>query len=597
MLSEAKHLGLFFKGTKSGILRVAQNDIFEKASRVKPVNYEVFARKYRPQTFNDLVGQNHVSRTLKNAVAQNRLAHAYLFVGPRGVGKTSTARILAKSLNCINGPTITPCGVCDNCREIAGGNSLDVIEIDGASNNSVEDVRQLRENVRYAPAKGRYKIYLIDEVHMLSSAAFNALLKTLEEPPEHVKFIFATTEPQKVLATILSRCQRFDLHRIPANLIAQHLQFIAKKEKITLQPAAAHAIARGAEGGLRDAESMLDQLVAFCGEEIAEKDVLNVFGFTSEQTVSDLTGRILRGETPEAIDLLHEQCEAGKDMMRLMSDLIAYLRDLLVFRVKPEALKEDVDPDVQKSLAAHAELISTDRLLELVDQFAAAEGRMKWAPNKKLHFEVAIIKAIQSLGQATLDEVIEKLGELRDGRAQPQPARRGEGSPPTRAVAADASSAVASAKATDREETRPSPQTARVTALGGSKARVEEKATTVDSEKVWQAVLAKIPVQKGFVRNSASAAHVLGIEGRNFILGFAPGDKAMMDILGTPANRKFVETLLREVSENEWTLKLTLNEELTSKSAVAQKDSPSPDFNDEPLIRDAIELFNARVKT
>jgi DNA polymerase-3 subunit gamma/tau len=553
------------------------------------VNYEVFARKYRPQTFDDLVGQNHVSRTLKNAVAQNRLAHAYLFVGPRGVGKTSTARILAKSLNCINGPTITPCGVCDNCREIAGGNSLDVIEIDGASNNSVEDVRQLRENVRYAPAKGRYKIYLIDEVHMLSSAAFNALLKTLEEPPEHVKFIFATTEPQKVLATILSRCQRFDLHRIPANLIAQHLQFIAKKEKITLQPAAAHAIARGAEGGLRDAESMLDQLVAFCGEKIAESDVLNVFGFTSEQTVSDLTGRILRGETPEAIDLLNEQSEAGKDMMRLMADLIAYLRDLLVFKVKPDALNEDVDPDVQKSLAAHAELISTDRLLELIDQFATAEGRMKWAPNKKLHFEVAIIKAIQSLGQATLDEVIEKLGELRDGSAPPP------GAPPTRPLAAGAPSALASAKADDRGETKPPPQNAGIPAPGYSKTRVEEKATTVDSEKVWQAVLVKIPVQKGFVRNSASAAHVLGVEGRNFILGFAPGDKPMMDILGTPANRKFVETLLHEITGNDWTLKLTMNEELASKSAAAQKDSPAHDFKDEPLIQDAIELFNARV--
>jgi DNA polymerase-3 subunit gamma/tau len=219
------------------------------------VSYQVFARKYRPQRFDDLVGQEHVAQTLKNAVAQNRLAHAYLFVGPRGVGKTSTARILAKSLNCIHGPTVTPCGVCDNCREIAGGNSLDVIEIDGASNNSVEDVRELRDNVRYAPAKGRYKIYLIDEVHMLSAAAFNALLKTLEEPPAHVKFIFATTEPQKVLPTILSRCQRFDLHRIPANLIAKHLQFIAAKEKITLEPGAAHAIARGAEGGLRDAET------------------------------------------------------------------------------------------------------------------------------------------------------------------------------------------------------------------------------------------------------------------------------------------------------------------------------------------------------
>jgi DNA polymerase-3 subunit gamma/tau len=565
--------------------------------RLTPVNYEVFARKYRPQTFDDLVGQTHVSRTLKNAVAQNRLAHAYLFVGPRGVGKTSTARILAKSLNCINGPTVTPCGVCDNCREIAGGNSLDVIEIDGASNNSVEDVRQLRENVRYAPAKGRYKIYLIDEVHMLSSAAFNALLKTLEEPPEHVKFIFATTEPQKVLATILSRCQRFDLHRIPANLIAQHLQFIATKEKITLQPAAAHAIARGAEGGLRDAESMLDQLVAFCGEKIAESDVLNVFGFTSEQTVSDLTGRILHGETPEAIDLLHEQSEAGKDMMRLMGDLIAYLRDLLVFKAKPDALNEDVDPEVQKSLRSHAELISIDRLLELIDQFASAEGRMKWAPNKKLHFEVAIIKAIQSLGQATLDEVIEKLGELRDGKARPEPARRGEAAPPTRPAVVSAPAAVASAKADERGETKPSPQNAGVAAPDDSKTRVQEKATTVDSEKIWQAVLAKIPIQKGFVRNSASAARALGVEGRNFILGFAPGDKPMMDILGTAANRKFVETLLHEISEKDWTLKLTVSEELASKNAVTQKDSTSHDYKDEPLIQEAIELFNARVRT
>src|SRR5213596_4260090 len=255
---------------------------------------------------------------------------------------------------------------------------------------------------------------------MLSSAAFNALLKTLEEPPAHVKFIFATTEPQKVLPTILSRCQRFDLHRIPANLIAQHLQFIAGKEKITLEPAAAHAIARGAEGGLRDAESMLDQLVAFCGSKISESDVLSVFGSTSEHTVIDLTGQILQGKTPDAIDLLHQQSESGKDMMRLMSDLIAYLRDLLVFKAKPDALKEDVDPDAQKSLAAHAELIATDRLLELIDQFAAAEGRMKWAPNKKLHFEVAIIKAIQTLGQATLDEVIERLGELRDGKTNTQ---------------------------------------------------------------------------------------------------------------------------------------------------------------------------------
>ena len=543
------------------------------------MSYEVFARKYRPQTFDDLVGQAHVSRTLKNAVAQNRLAHAYLFVGPRGVGKTSTARILAKSLNCVKGPTITPCGECDNCREIAAGNSFDVIEIDGASNNSVEDVRQLRENVRYAPAKGHYKIYLIDEVHMLSPAAFNALLKTLEEPPAHVKFIFATTEPQKVLPTILSRCQRFDLHRIPANLIAKHLQFIAGKEKIALEPAAAHAIARGAEGGLRDAESMLDQLVAFCGEKISENDVLDVFGFTSEQAVADLTGRILLGETPDAIDLLHQQSDAGKDMMRLMSDLIAYLRDLLVFKAKPDALKEDVDPDVQTSLARHAELITMGHLLELLDQFAGAEGRMKWAPNKKLHLEVAIIKAIQSLGQATLDEVIEKLGELRNGGgARPQ-------APSAQPVAANADRG--------REESRTAKAGVSDTGYSETLPRVAE--TSPDANELWQKILAKVPAQKAFVRNSASAAHVLGIDGRNFQIGFAPGDKAMMDILGTQANRKLLETLLHEVTGKDWSLRLTIKEDLATRQAPASQHSQPEHFKEDPLIQEAIGLFNAQI--
>ena len=553
------------------------------------MSYEVFARKYRPQTFDDLVGQPHVSRTLKNAVAQNRLAHAYLFVGPRGIGKTSTARILAKSLNCVNGPTATPCGECDNCREIAGGNSLDVIEIDGASNNSVEDVRQLRENVRYAPAKGRYKIYLIDEVHMLSPAAFNALLKTLEEPPAHVKFIFATTEPQKVLPTILSRCQRFDLHRIPANLIAQHLQFIAGKEKITLEPAAAHAIARGAEGGMRDAESMLDQLVAFCGEKISESDVLNIFGFTAEQTVVDLTGRILRGETPAALELLYEQCESGKDMMRLMSDLIVYLRDLLVFKAKPDVLDEDIDPDLKKSLAAHAELIATDRLLDLIDQLAAAEGRMKWAPNKKLHFEVAIIRAIQSLGQATLDEVIERLSELRDGgRARPP------GAPPTKPAAAGS----------DRGNEGSRPQKAGITDLGYSKAETTRVAETAvqsqpNADELWQKVLAKIPA-KGFLRTLSESIRPIGIDGRNFLLGHSPDDQSKVEALASPNNRRQLETLLREANGRDWSVRFVAKEGILPPKvfgAGSEAATSVESLKNDPLIQEALEMFNAQIKS
>ena len=547
------------------------------------MSYEVFARKYRPQTFDDLVGQTHVSRTLKNAVAQNRLAHAYLFVGPRGIGKTSTARILAKALNCVKGPTVNPDNTCDNCREIAAGNSLDVLEIDGASNNGVEQVRELRENVRYAPSKSRYKIYIIDEVHMLTAAAFNALLKTLEEPPPHVKFIFATTEPQKVLPTIVSRCQRFDLHRIPAKLIADHLQFIAAKEKITLEPSAAHAIARGAEGGLRDAESMLDQLVAFCGEKIAEQDVLNVFGFTSEQTVVDLTGKILRSETAPALDVLYRQSEAGKDMMRLMSDLIAYLRDLLVFKAKPDAVAEDVDSELQKALETQTDLIENERLLDLIDQFAQAEGRMKWAPNKKLHFEVAIIKAIQSLNQATLDEVIQKLGELRDRKTSLAEKKT------LGAEAAVADNVSSSQTAPASKE--------RATVTANAALRVAEDPNgESDPEQIWQRAFAKIPNTKAFVRNSAAVAHVLPSEGRHFVLGFSPDQKSPMDILGTVTNRKLIESLLQEVSGKDWTLKLTIRENLPSKGE-SSAGKRSEDYADDPLIREALDIFGGTLKT
>src|SRR5262249_54537184 len=246
------------------------------------MSYQVIARKYRPQRFADVVGQEHVTQTLGNAIAQNRIAHAYLFVGPRGTGKTTIARIFAKCLNCTNGPKVDFSDDDPRCKEITEGRSIDVLEIDGASNNGVEQVRELRETIKYAPASAKFKIYIIDEVHMLSVAAFNALLKTLEEPPAHAKFLFATTEAEKVLPTILSRCQRFDLRRIPSPLIVSHLERIAQQEHVTIDRAALHAIARGADGGLRDAESALDQLISFCGDTIREPDVLSMFGLTAQ---------------------------------------------------------------------------------------------------------------------------------------------------------------------------------------------------------------------------------------------------------------------------------------------------------------------------
>src|SRR5881394_37806 len=270
------------------------------------MSYQVIARKYRPQRFSDVIGQEHVTQTLSNAIEQKRIAHAYLFCGPRGTGKTTIARIFAKCLNCTGGPKVDFDDKDPRCQEIAEGRSLDVLEIDGASNNGVEQVRELRETCKYAPASAKFKIYIIDEVHMLSTAAFNALLKTLEEPPAHVKFLFATTDPEKVLPTILSRCQRFDLRRIPASLIVQQLTKIAKEEKVTIDDPGLYAIARGAEGAMRDAESTLDQLISFCGNKIEEADVLSMFGLAAQRQIVELARCVLAGEVEKALRQLND---------------------------------------------------------------------------------------------------------------------------------------------------------------------------------------------------------------------------------------------------------------------------------------------------
>lgn len=384
------------------------------------MGYEVLARKWRPQTFAEVVGQDHVTRTLHNAIQSDRLAHAYLFVGPRGTGKTTSARILAKALNCQNRQGSEPCNSCDSCKEIMKGSSLDVIEIDGASNRGIGDVQELRDNVRYAPVRGPFKIYIIDEVHMLTREAFNAILKTLEEPPPHVKFFFATTEPQKVLTTILSRCQRFDLRRISVADITAQLKKISAAEGITISNDALLAISRGAEGGLRDAESALDQLISFRGKTIEESDVLSVFGLISRSQLEGLADSILDGNIPGIIEAVAKIDESGKDMQRVVLELLDQFRNLLiVMHAGKNAAAFDLPETQIDTLKNQAAKSSDGRLLRIVEILIDADSRMRYALSKRTMLETALIRASRAATVATIDELMKQVAALKNLPAAP----------------------------------------------------------------------------------------------------------------------------------------------------------------------------------
>jgi DNA polymerase III subunit gamma/tau len=367
-----------------------------------PSSYQVIARKWRPQKFDDVVGQEHVVRTLKNAIGRNRIAHAYLFVGPRGTGKTSLARIFAKALNCSGGPKADFPPDDPAVLAIADGSYLDVIEIDGASNNSVEEVRNLRETVQYAPAQGRFKVYIIDEVHMLSTQAFNALLKTLEEPPAHVKFVFATTEAQKLPATILSRCQRFDLKPLSSDLIVERLRRIAKDEKIGVSDAALSCIARLADGGMRDAQSIFEQMIAFCGAEISEPDVLDVYGLVGEEKIAELAGALAAGDHKKIIALIDECDAAGRDLVRLLNDLQGVVRGALL-----DAIAKDGRSDRLGGIP-----LTTEQITRLLDGLREGEGAVKLGLAERVNFEVALLKAVEASRARAIDSLIKELAAL-----------------------------------------------------------------------------------------------------------------------------------------------------------------------------------------
>ena len=407
----------------------------ETPAAARADDYQVLALRYRPQTFADLVGQEAIARTLQNAIRKNRIWHAFLFAGPRGVGKTTTARILAKALNCSagEGPNPEPCGTCPSCREIAGGYSRDVPEIDGASNNSVEKAREIIETAHYTPSRDRFKIFLVDEVHMLSGGAFNALLKTLEEPPPHVKFIFATTEIHRIPDTILSRCQEFEFRAVTQRVVVERLRHIADDQGFEVAPEALAQIARFGQGSLRDALSALDQVIAAVDGAVTAEDVSEVIGVPNVQICRRASAAIVEGDRRAVFEIVEELVSEGRDLKHFVTLLMHYLRDLTVVQVAPDRPDLLEWPQERERLAEFAGRFSEEDLLRSLDVLTRIEDGLRWSPEPRFHLEMALLRLVEMPRLAAFDRLLEQLDQ--PGAKTAAPNTGGSGSPPAKSPA------------------------------------------------------------------------------------------------------------------------------------------------------------------
>jgi DNA polymerase-3 subunit gamma/tau len=592
-------------------LRRFRSEIRNPKSAIKQMSYQVIARKYRPQRFEDVVGQEHVTQTLANAIGRNRIAHAYLFVGPRGTGKTTIARIFAKCLNCTGGPKVDFPDDDLRVMEISEGRALDVLEIDGASNRGIDEVRELRETVKYAPASARFKIYIIDEVHMLTKEAFNALLKTLEEPPAHVKFMFATTEPEKVPLTILSRCQRFDLRRIPSGLIVKQLRQIAGKESAKIEEAALQAIARGADGGMRDAESALDQLISFCGGEIAEADVLAMFGLAAQGQILALSEAVLGGESENALRLLNELAQQGKDLGRLISELLEHFRNLLVFQVSHGDLALIEASETEAAvLAQQASRLNSDGLTRVMEVLAECEGRLRDTASRKILLEVTLLKMIEARHAVGIDVVLQQLQQMRAeaGGATPGPA------------AVKPSSTAAPAAARSPAAVRPAAPVA---------AEAHRSPAGGELGALWGKLLEAVGRASPFVRSYFREAHPVSFSKNVLTIGFDPEFSDHITFIDNAKNHELLQTKLSELGHPNAQVKFVQSAApsggpaapespaapasapapaeaapaLEKPKAVAEppRQDPPPassskdDFKNDPLIQKALEVFKGQI--
>jgi len=482
--------------------------------------YLVLARKYRPMFFDDVVGQQHVTHTLQNAIRQNRIANAYLFSGPRGVGKTTVARILAKALNCDQGPTVTPCNQCSSCIEINESRSLDVFEIDGASNRGIDEVRNLREGLRYSPTPGKYRIYIIDEVHMLTNEAFNALLKTLEEPPPQVLFVFATTEAHKVPATILSRCQRFDFKRMSVKKIMEQLAELCRQENIEIEEEALRMIAVKADGSMRDSQSVLDQIIAYAGNTVSAQGVAALLGIIAQQLFFEVTDLIQSGDVLAGVRLASRIFSEGYDYSEFMIGLQEHLRNFLVVAATGSPAEIDASEESKGRYLAQKDAFSVEDLLRLTKICADAENLLRRSANARLHLEVTIVKLIKLNRSVRLSQLLEQLDVKKNSNLETGLAAGPPPVPPSAAVAKPHSIAAAAP---------PAPSAG-------------AKITLAELEARWPEITDHIKKTRIALGALLSESWPLSLADNRLEIGFAPHNG--FSISSLEANREQVQTLL-----------------------------------------------------
>jgi DNA polymerase-3 subunit gamma/tau len=578
--------------------------------------YLVLARKWRPQTFEDVIGQEHITKTIQNAIAANRIGHAFLFIGSRGIGKTTTARVLAKALNCeaVDAPTPAPCGECGNCASIAAGTNIDVIEIDGASNRGIDDAKQIRENIRLVPARSRFKIYIIDEVHQLSRDAFNALLKTLEEPPAHAVFVLATTEAQKVPATIISRCQRYDFRRISLERLCELLRRILDNEGVACSDEALLAIARAADGGIRDAESILEQLISYCDKEISFEDVFDILGLVDWQAMHDLCDAILGKEIAVQLRIVEEIVVSGKDLSQFVQDILQYFRNLLVCKTAdPKGLLALPEGDII-ALQERAGKFTLTELIRLVEQFAELSKDFDSQLAQRIALEALLIRISKVAVEVSVDTVLEKLVQLGAGGASgsaperppanPKPAARPPNPPkaearreppaqPQPAEPADAPLDLRHEPPVEPQEPVPEPQ---------ARDRIELTSQNLAEEWPYIAQSAakhslNLGVWLGHVEPSA-------IEGETLVLSLAPDQARARSLLQRPENVQLMEETLRAYSCNVKAIRCELEDEpgaLQRRGAkAAHRDDDAEDeafraAREDPRIAQVVNVFRGRV--